>query len=256
MSRASLVALLGLLVLLAACQMDTGVTVLPNGVTVDAATKAELIGLQDEFDALVAQKRAALARSGNSEELVEPLVVTAARELLVSKYGDAGLQYLIHGELDESQATVIDESHSSRLITWNIGEDSMYIYRLKCGAEWVTMPWGSYSWGITKTTALLKTPYDETQPVYNPETEQYEQVTHTVTEIGWSSGSKRTTIKDSATNPANVKLETGVSYQTVNSNVNWGFFPGYAKNLVTTHEVWDGVFAYTKRTLVFLDYKL
>jgi hypothetical protein len=196
----------------------SGGTVLPNGVTIDEVTKERLVGLTDDYNALLAE-RLSSARSAAAADASEPVELLAARELLVREFGEAGLDY-ISGELQNPQIIEAEPDVSARYLVI-IGEDSVSVYYMEGLARFSRWPWGSVIWGITKTHKRTKA--DGDQRIYN-------------------AGLIHTRIVDQVTPPpGNEASASNADRVDATGNYRGGFFPQPAFPATTWHDVYDGV---------------
>lgn len=131
-------------------------TVLPNGVVVDAATKAELEALRPQYDKALVVARSVQAKAIDAGETVtEPAEVQAAREILVQKYGQDGLKY-IYTHTEEVKASDMVARPTENVGQMDAGNDSTYFYNLVADKNWSTWPWGSVQWISGHMKALNK----------------------------------------------------------------------------------------------------
>jgi hypothetical protein len=194
-------------------------TVLPNGVSIDEATKDRLLSLTDDFKTLLAEKEEA-AKSMNPNESVLPAPVQAAREILLREFGEAGLDYMIYGEYERQTVEIPAAGDSARYLV-QIGNDGNYTYYLDGLCAFCTLPWGSWNWA----TALA-----------------YRRSISTGNNNSYTAAALRAKIVDSATPyPGNSSQVANEKEANAPGNMAWGFFPPHPTNITTWYDVYDGV---------------
>ncbi len=221
-----------LCMVLGSCSIGPNVAaVLPNGVTIDQATKDKLIALTPKFEALVKAKTQSAKASPNQPASAEPLDVQAARELLLQEFGEKGLDYLIMGEYGQEVVEVTPSAPpgtESKYLA-QAGYDGTFRYYIFANARWATFPWGSHNWADTSEEKF---------------------VASTGTRVNCQCALTRSTIVDSVTpSPGNFVQEPNhvflappfESWVTAFGNYLGGFFPPKPTGIHTWHQLWDGV---------------
>ena len=121
---------------------------LANGTVIDADQKKLLDGMGQEYQSLVSQKKLASRGLDVNEAITELPELTAARELLVKKFGQDGLKYIVTeciGTKTVGNVVSPNSVLSREMVTVPVGPG----FVMYCSLWTTYWPWGCYNYAIT-----------------------------------------------------------------------------------------------------------